>query len=124
MIVFIKILVLLIKYSIFYFSFLQHDHVSVIRSIMMYSLTSLVTLIIAFAIFNYMETGVPEGVPEVWNARILDTSLRTMGKVVSCDRLVVCGSKRVTVLFLTIYPNLFECALCKYQSNVKVTYCP
>lgn len=60
----------------------EHDHVSVIRSIMMYSLTSLVTLIIAFAVFNYMETGVPEGVPEVWNARILDTSLRTMGKVI------------------------------------------
>lgn len=60
----------------------EHDHVSVMRSIMMYSLTSLVTLIIAFAIFNYMETGVPEGVPEVWNARILDTSLRTMGKVI------------------------------------------
>lgn len=113
MIVFIKILVLFIKYCIFYFSFLKHDHVSVIRSIMMYSLTSLVTLIIAFAVFNYMETGVPEGVPEVWNARILDTSLRTMGKVVSCDRLVVCGSKRVTVLFHTIYPNLFECALCE-----------
>lgn len=112
MIVFIKILVLFIKYCIFFF-FLKHDHVSVLRSIMMYSLTSLVTLIIAFATFNYMETGVPEGVPEVWNARILDTSLRTMGKVVSCDRLVVCGSKRVTVLFHTIYPNLFECALCE-----------
>lgn len=43
-----------------------------------------------------METGVPEGVPEVWNARILDTSLRTMGKVVSCDRSALCGSKRVS----------------------------
>ena len=58
---------------------------SIIKSIMMYSLISLVTLILAFAVFNYMETGVPEGVPEVWNARILDTSLRTMGKVVRLD---------------------------------------
>lgn len=48
------------------------------------SLTAVVTLVLAFTIFNYMETGVPEGVPEVWNARILDTSLRTMGKVASC----------------------------------------
>lgn len=68
-----------------FFSFAQHEHMSIIKSIMMYSLISLVTLILAFAVFNYMETGVPEGVPEVWNARILDTSLRTMGKVVRLD---------------------------------------
>ena len=72
---------LIINHQLDFFS-AQHEHMSIIKSIMMYSLTSLVTLLLAFAVFNYMETGVPEGVPEVWNARILDTSLRTMGKVV------------------------------------------
>lgn len=101
---------------------MQHDHVSVIRSIMMYSLTSLVTLIIAFAIFNYMETGVPEGVPEVWNARILDTSLRTMGKVVSCDRSVVCGSNRVAFSSLQYTLIYFDSLSVNYKNNVNVAY--
>lgn len=79
----------------------------------MYFLMLLVILIIVFVIFNYMEIGVFEGVLEVWNVWILDMFFWMMGKVVSCDRLVVCGLKRVIVLFYIIYFNLFECVFCK-----------
>jgi hypothetical protein len=39
-------------------------------------------VILALFLFNYMDTLVPEGVTEVWSARILDTTLRTNGKAV------------------------------------------
>ena len=48
-----------------------------------YAVTAVVVAYVTFAFFRYLDTHVPEGVPEVWNARILDASLRTTGSVVS-----------------------------------------
>ena len=48
-----------------------------------YALTVVLAAYFTFAFFRYLDTHVPEGVPEVWNARILDASLRTTGSVVS-----------------------------------------
>ncbi|KAL5016625.1 hypothetical protein ScPMuIL_006214 [Solemya velum] len=45
-------------------------------------LTASLTALLAFGLFQYMDTRVPEGVTEVWSARILDTALRTNGKIV------------------------------------------
>ena len=48
-----------------------------------YAVTAVVVAYVTFAFFRYLDTHVPEGVPEVWHARILDASLRTTGSVVS-----------------------------------------
>ncbi|XP_046549819.1 neutral cholesterol ester hydrolase 1-like [Haliotis rubra] len=45
-------------------------------------LTDTVAAYLAFGLFRYLDTSVPEGVQEVWNARILDAALRTHGKLV------------------------------------------
>lgn len=45
-------------------------------------LIAIITAALAFGLFNYMDTQVPEGVTEVWSARILDTALRTNGKII------------------------------------------
>lgn len=49
-------------------------------------LTVSLTAVIIFMLFQYMHTEIPEGVKEVWGARILDTALRTNGKFVSFVR--------------------------------------
>lgn len=43
---------------------------------------AIIVVILALFLFNYMDTLVPEGVTEVWSARILDTTLRTNAKAV------------------------------------------
>ncbi|CAC5394786.1 unnamed protein product [Mytilus coruscus] len=55
---------------------------SLLWNILKQSLFAIIVGILALCLFNYMDTQVPEGVTEVWSARILDTSLRTMGKVI------------------------------------------
>ncbi|XP_060605786.1 neutral cholesterol ester hydrolase 1-like [Ruditapes philippinarum] len=40
------------------------------------------TVVFMFMLFQYMHTEIPEGVKEVWGARILDTALRTNGKFI------------------------------------------
>ena len=45
-------------------------------------LTISITTIVLFILFQYMHTEIPEGVKEVWGARILDTALRTNGHIV------------------------------------------
>lgn len=47
-----------------------------------YAVTVGVVAYLTFAFFRYLDTHVPEGVPEVWHARILDASLRTAGSVI------------------------------------------
>ena len=42
-----------------------------------------ITTVVLFILFQYMHTEIPEGVKEVWGARILDTALRTNGHIVS-----------------------------------------
>ena len=39
-------------------------------------ITMAITFAMAFGVFHYMDTDIPEGVTEKWNARILDTVLR------------------------------------------------
>ncbi|XP_005109338.2 neutral cholesterol ester hydrolase 1 [Aplysia californica] len=46
------------------------------------ALVAVLTAIAAVTLTHYMDTQVPEGVPEVWNARILDAALRTNGKLI------------------------------------------
>ena len=58
--------------------------------------------ILALCLFNYMDTRVPEGVTEVWSARILDTSLRTMGKVVNIYTIHDHQTPSSTVLHLYV----------------------
>ena len=58
------------------------QHADTVRTVLTTTLTAGVTLVLAFALFQYMDTQVPEGVTEVWSARILDTALRTNGKIV------------------------------------------
>ncbi|KAK3084829.1 hypothetical protein FSP39_019790 [Pinctada imbricata] len=57
-------------------------HTSTIRTLLITCVTAGITLVVAFALFQYMDTQVPEGVTEVWSARILDTALRTNGKII------------------------------------------
>ncbi|XP_071093503.1 neutral cholesterol ester hydrolase 1-like [Haliotis cracherodii] len=51
-------------------------------TILKHLLTAVVASYLAFGLFRYLDTPVPEGVPEVWNARILDAALRTNGKLI------------------------------------------
>ncbi|XP_033748456.1 neutral cholesterol ester hydrolase 1-like [Pecten maximus] len=44
--------------------------------------TAVITAFLSFGLFQYMDTQVPEGVTEVWSARILDTALRFNGKAI------------------------------------------
>lgn len=56
-------------------------------------LTVSATVVVVFMLVQYMHTEIPEGVKEVWGARILDTALRTNGKVVTVVVVVVAAAK-------------------------------
>jgi len=51
-------------------------------STLRYAVTVAVVAYLTFGLFRYLDTQVPEGVPEVWHARILDASLRTTGSII------------------------------------------
>lgn len=51
-------------------------------------LTVSLTVVVVFILFQYMHTEIPEGVTEIWGARILDTALRTNGKVVKRTKIL------------------------------------